>query len=147
MTPDKGLFIAGRWQGGEGTVERRNPSNTYDVVGAFAQARFSQLDEAIAAATLASKWWAAGIQKRHDVLMAIGLAAAIMTRRLARPNHFRANLRAGGVMVNLPAAGTDYHVPFGGREASSFSPREQGSFAAEFYTTVKTAYTAEGTPE
>jgi acyl-CoA reductase-like NAD-dependent aldehyde dehydrogenase len=48
---------------------------------------------------------------------------------------------AGMVMVNLPTAGVDPHVPFGGRKGSSFGPREQGSYAAEFYTTVKTAYT------
>lgn len=76
-----------------------------------------------------------------------GLTAGIMTRSLARASHFRANMRAGCVMVNLPTAGTDYHVPFGGRGASSYGPREQGSYAAEFYTTVKTAYVAAGTPE
>ncbi len=76
-----------------------------------------------------------------------GLTAGIMTRSLARANHFRANARAGCVMVNLPTAGTDYHVPFGGRGASSHGPREQGRYAAEFYTTVKTAYTAAGEPE
>ncbi|WP_425044285.1 aldehyde dehydrogenase family protein [Primorskyibacter sp. S87] len=76
-----------------------------------------------------------------------GLTAGIMTRSLARASHFRANMRAGCVMVNLPTAGTDYHVPFGGRGASSYGPREQGSYAAEFYTTVKTAYVAAGAPE
>jgi len=76
-----------------------------------------------------------------------GLTAGIMTRSLARASHFRANMRAGCVMVNLPTAGTDYHVPFGGRGASSFGPREQGSYAVEFYTTVKTAYVAAGVPE
>lgn len=76
-----------------------------------------------------------------------GLTAGIMTRSLARANHFRANAKAGCVMVNLPTAGTDYHVPFGGRGASSHGPREQGRYAAEFYTTVKTAYTAVGVPE
>lgn len=69
-----------------------------------------------------------------------GLTAGIMTSSLARANHFRANMRAGTVMVNLPTAGTDYHVPFGGRGASSFGPREQGQYAVEFYTAVKTAY-------
>ncbi len=43
-------------------------------------------------------------------------------------------------MVNLPTAGVDFHVPFGGRKDSSYGPREQGSHAAEFYTTVKTGY-------
>ena len=76
-----------------------------------------------------------------------GLTAGIMTRSLARASHFRANMRAGCVMVNLPTAGTDYHVPFGGRGASSQGPREQGQYAAEFYTTVKTAYVAAGVPE
>ena len=76
-----------------------------------------------------------------------GLTAGIMTRSLARASHFRANMRAGCVMVNLPTAGTDYHVPFGGRGASSYGPREQGTYAAEFYTTMKTAYVAAGAPE
>lgn len=76
-----------------------------------------------------------------------GLTAGIMTRSLARAAHFRANMRAGCVMVNLPTAGTDYHVPFGGRGNSSFGPREQGRYAAEFFTTVKTAYMAAGEPE
>lgn len=76
-----------------------------------------------------------------------GLTAGIMTTNLARANHFRANMRAGCVMVNLPTAGTDYHVPFGGRGSSSFGAREQGRYAAEFYTTVKTAYVAAGAPE
>jgi len=75
-----------------------------------------------------------------------GLTAGIMTRDLARATHFRRNACAGCVMVNLPTAGTDYHVPFGGRGASSYGPREQGRYAEEFYTTVKTAYIHSGTP-
>ena len=47
-------------------------------------------------------------------------------------------------MVNLPTAGVDYHVPFGGRKGSSYGPREQGAYAREFYTTVKTSYTFDG---
>jgi aldehyde dehydrogenase (NAD+) len=76
-----------------------------------------------------------------------GLTAGIMTRSLARASHFRRYMRAGCVMVNLPTAGTDYHVPFGGRGASSYGPREQGRYAAEFYTTVKTSYVAAGEPK
>ena len=75
-----------------------------------------------------------------------GLTAGIMTQSLARASHFRANARAGTLMVNLPTAGTDYHVPFGGLGASSFGPREQGQYAVEFYTSVKTTYVAAGTP-
>ncbi len=44
------------------------------------------------------------------------------------------------VMVNLPTAGVDYHVPFGGRKDSSYGPREQGYAASDFYTTQKTSY-------
>ncbi len=57
------------------------------------------------------------------------------------PSHFKRNIEAGMVMVNLPTAGVDYHVPFGGRKGSSLGAREQGRYAVEFYTTVKTAYT------
>ncbi len=76
-----------------------------------------------------------------------GLTSGIVTRSLARANHFRRNAQTGCVMVNLPTAGTDYHVPFGGRGDSSYGSREQGTYAAEFYTTVKTAYISAGNPE
>lgn len=75
-----------------------------------------------------------------------GLTAGIITSSLARATHFRRNVRTGCVMVNLPTAGTDYHVPFGGRKNSSFGSREQGAYAAEFYTHVKTAYIYSGAP-
>ncbi len=76
-----------------------------------------------------------------------GLTSGIITRSLARANHFRRNARTGCVMVNLPTAGTDYHVPFGGRGNSSYGPREQGRYAVEFYTAVKTAYIYAGAPD
>ena len=69
-----------------------------------------------------------------------GLCAGICTRSLKHANDFRRNAEAGMVMVNLPTAGVDYHVPFGGRKGSSYGQREQGRYAAEFYTIVKTAY-------
>jgi aldehyde dehydrogenase (NAD+) len=70
-----------------------------------------------------------------------GLCAGICTTSLKHATHFKRHAQAGMVMVNLPTAGVDYHVPFGGRKASSHGAREQGRYAAEFYTTVKTAYT------
>lgn len=76
-----------------------------------------------------------------------GLTSGIVTRSLARATDFRRKARTGVVTVNLPTAGTDYHVPFGGRGDSSYGPREQGKAAAEFYTTVKTAYVSSGSPE
>ena len=76
-----------------------------------------------------------------------GLTSGIVTRSLARATRFRREARTGCVMVNLPTAGTDYHVPFGGRGESSYGPREQGRYAKEFYTTVKTAYIGAGSPE
>jgi len=69
-----------------------------------------------------------------------GLSSGIATTSLKHATHFKRNAEAGMVMVNLPTAGVDYHVPFGGRKGSSYGPREQGRYAAEFYTTVKTAY-------
>ena len=69
-----------------------------------------------------------------------GLTAGIITRSLATATDFKKRAVSGCVMVNLPTAGTDYHVPFGGRKNSSFGPREQGQYAREFYTTVKTTY-------
>jgi alpha-ketoglutaric semialdehyde dehydrogenase len=88
--------------------------------------------------------------KDYDEALAIandtefGLAAGICTTSLKYASHFKRNSEAGMVMVNLPTAGVDYHVPFGGRKGSSYGPREQGSYAREFYTIVKTAYTYPG---
>jgi len=73
-----------------------------------------------------------------------GLCAGIVTTSLKHASHFKRNAQAGMVMVNLPTAGVDYHVPFGGRKGSSYGAREQGAYAREFYTTVKTAYTYPG---
>lgn len=70
-----------------------------------------------------------------------GLSAGIATQSLKFATHFKQNAEAGMVMVNLPTAGVDFHVPFGGRKRSSYGPREQGRYAAEFFTTVKTSYT------
>ncbi|MBS0419184.1 MAG: aldehyde dehydrogenase family protein [Proteobacteria bacterium] len=69
-----------------------------------------------------------------------GLSAGIVTTSLKYARHFQHNIRAGMVMVNLPTAGVDYHVPFGGTRRSSYGAREQGFAAVEFYTQVKTAY-------
>jgi len=88
--------------------------------------------------------------KDYDEALAIandtefGLAAGICTTSLKYSSHFKRNSEAGMVMVNLPTAGVDYHVPFGGRKGSSYGAREQGSYAREFYTIVKTAYTFPG---
>jgi aldehyde dehydrogenase (NAD+) len=71
-----------------------------------------------------------------------GLCAGICTTSLKLSTHFKRNADAGMVMVNLPTAGVDYHVPFGGRKGSSYGAREQGRYAVEFYTTVKTSYTS-----
>jgi acyl-CoA reductase-like NAD-dependent aldehyde dehydrogenase len=71
-----------------------------------------------------------------------GLSSGICTTSLKYATHFKRNAEAGMVMVNLPTAGVDFHVPFGGRKGSSYGPREQGRYAAEFFTTVKTAYSA-----
>ncbi len=84
--------------------------------------------------------------KGYDEALAVandtdfGLSAGICTTSLKYARDFQRNSEAGLTMVNLPTAGLDYHVPFGGRKASSYGVREQGSYAAEFYTIVKTSY-------
>ncbi len=69
-----------------------------------------------------------------------GLCAGICTNSLKHAMHFRRHAEVGMTMVNLPTAGVDFHVPFGGRKGSGYGPREQGRHAAEFYTQVKTGY-------
>ena len=85
--------------------------------------------------------------KDYDEALAVandtdfGLSAGIVTTSLKSASHFKRASQAGMIMVNLPTAGVDYHVPFGGRKGSSYGPREQGRYAQEFFTVVKTAYT------
>jgi len=85
--------------------------------------------------------------KDYDEALAVandtpfGLSSGICTTSLKHATHYKRNAEAGMVMVNLPTAGVDFHVPFGGRKGSSYGSREQGKYAAEFFTTVKTAYT------
>jgi len=86
--------------------------------------------------------------KDYDEALAVanatqyGLSSGIATTSLKHASHFKRNSTSGLVMVNQPTAGLDYHVPFGGRKKSSYGPREQGSYAKDFYTVLKTAYTA-----
>ncbi len=86
--------------------------------------------------------------KNYDEALAVandtpfGLSSGIVTTSLKHASHFKRNTQSGLVMVNLPTAGLDYHVPFGGRKKSSYGPREQGTYAREFYTIVKTTYVA-----
>lgn len=88
--------------------------------------------------------------KDYDEALAVandtpfGLSSGICTGSLKHASHFRRHSAAGMVMVNLPTAGVDFHSPFGGRKGSSFGPREQGAYAREFYTSVKTSYTDAG---
>jgi aldehyde dehydrogenase (NAD+) len=92
------------------------------------------------ASVLAADDYDEALQLANDT--PFGLSAGIVTSSLKHAAHFRRNSQAGMVMVNLPTAGVDYHVPFGGRKGSSYGPREQGRYAVEFFTTVKTAYVA-----
>ncbi len=101
--------------------------NREEIFGpAAAVIRVADLDEAIAVA--------------NDT--AFGLVAGVCTTSLRSAARFKREAQTGMVMVNLPTAGVDYHVPFGGRKGSSYGPREQGRYAREFYTAVKTAYVA-----
>ena len=137
--------------------ENINPSDTGDIVWAFAcgrrlelaqpgfypePARFTEAgnDMTIAREEIFGPVaWVIRVRDDEEALSAandteFGLSAGICTTSLKHASHFRANAEAGMVMVSLPTAGVDYHVPFGGRKGSSYGARE-------FHTTVKTSYT------
>lgn len=108
-------------------TESRNDMriNREEVFGPFATIiRFDDFDEALALANDTD----------------YGLSSGICTTSHKYANHFRLGIRSGLTMVNLPTAGLDYHVPFGGVKGSSYGQREQGTYAVDFYTNVKTAY-------
>ena len=121
--PTEGFFMAPALVTGTAADMRINREEVFGPVASVL--RVADYDAALAAA--------------NDT--EFGLSAGICTQSLKHATHFKANAQAGMVMVNLPTAGVDYHVPFGGTKGSSFGSREQGRHAAEFYTTVKTAYT------
>ena len=121
--PTKGFFMAPALVAGTTADMRINREEVFGPVASVI--RVADYDEALAAV--------------NDT--EFGLSAGICTQPLGYATHFKAHSQAGMVMVNLPTAGVDYHVPFGGTKGSSFGSREQGRHAAEFYTTVKTAYT------
>ncbi|MBI2262397.1 MAG: aldehyde dehydrogenase family protein [Caulobacterales bacterium] len=99
--------------------------NTEEVFGPVASTiRVKDYEEALAVAN--------GVE--------FGLSAGIVTRSLKHARDFQRRARAGMTMVNLPTAGVDYHVPFGGSKKSSYGAREQGFAAVEFFTQTKTAY-------
>ena len=128
--------------GGE-TIERENPGFYLQptlFTEATNQMRISR-DEIFGpvASVIRVKDYEEALSVANDT--PFGLSAGIATTSLKHATHFKRNSEAGMVMVNLPTAGVDFHVPFGGRKASSFGSREQGKYAAEFFTVVKTAYT------
>jgi aldehyde dehydrogenase (NAD+) len=69
-----------------------------------------------------------------------GLSAAIVSRDLTRVHQFINRIEAGLITVNLPSAGVEYQLPFGGTKESSFGMREQGPLALDFYTESRTVY-------
>ena len=72
--------------------------------------------------------------------VAFGLSASIQTQNVSRIFDYVQKIEAGLLTVNLPSAGVEYQLPFGGTKDSSFGPKEQGPAALDFYTDYKTVY-------
>ena len=69
-----------------------------------------------------------------------GLSSSIQTTSLSRTFEYIYRAEAGLLTVNLPSAGVEYQLPFGGTKDSSFGPKEQGPAAFDFYSDYKTIY-------
>lgn len=69
-----------------------------------------------------------------------GLSASIISKDLTRVHKFINGIEAGLITVNLPTAGVEYQLPFGGTKESSFGMREQGPQALDFYSETRTVY-------
>ena len=67
-----------------------------------------------------------------------GLTAGIATRSLRYTYEFIARSEAGLANVNVPTAGLEFQVPFGGNKESGVGGREQGPAALDFYSSWKT---------
>jgi acyl-CoA reductase-like NAD-dependent aldehyde dehydrogenase len=149
LTKDVSYVEIARKEGGRlvegGAVLERSRKGFY-----FAPALFTETDNAMRLNTEEVFGPVAGVirVKNFDEALAtanatpFGLCAGICTTSLRLARAFTRHAQAGMVMVNLPTAGVDYHVPFGGKKGSSYGTREQGRYAIEFYTTVKTCYVA-----
>ncbi len=72
--------------------------------------------------------------------IAFGLSASLQTQNVSRIFDYVQKIEAGLLTVNLPSAGVEYQLPFGGTKDSSFGPKEQGPAALDFYTDYKTVY-------
>jgi aldehyde dehydrogenase (NAD+) len=70
----------------------------------------------------------------------LGLSASIQTTNVSRVFEYVYQMQAGLLTVNLPSAGVEYQLPFGGTKDSSFGPKEQGPAALDFYSDYKTVY-------
>jgi aldehyde dehydrogenase (NAD+) len=70
----------------------------------------------------------------------LGLSASIQTTNVSRVFEYIYQMQAGLLTVNLPSAGVEYQLPFGGTKDSSFGPKEQGPAALDFYSDYKTVY-------
>jgi len=122
--PDEGFYLSPALAIGTKSSDTINQEEVFGPVASVI--RVGDVDEAI--------------QVANDT--PFGLTSGIYTRSLNAATRFRQESTAGMVMVNLPTAGVDYHVPFGGRRGSSYGPREQGRGARDFYTSTKTSYVA-----
>ncbi len=120
--PTEGFFMAPALLVEAGNTMRHNREEIFGPVASVI--RVADFDEALTTA--------------NDT--EFGLASGICTTSLRKATAFKHQSVAGMVMINLPTAGVDYHVPFGGRKASSYGSREQGKHAQDFYTVLKTAY-------
>ncbi len=69
-----------------------------------------------------------------------GLSASVQTSNVSRVFDFVYGMEAGLLTVNLPSAGVEYQLPFGGTKDSSFGSKEQGPAAFDFYSDYKTIY-------
>jgi aldehyde dehydrogenase (NAD+) len=69
-----------------------------------------------------------------------GLSASLQTTNVSRVFEYVHRMQAGLLTVNLPSAGVEYQLPFGGTKDSSFGPKEQGPAALDFYSDYKTVY-------
>jgi aldehyde dehydrogenase (NAD+) len=89
-------------------------------------------------ALMSVKDFDAAIQIANNVKF--GLSASLLTNQLNKVFNYINRIEAGLIIVNLPSAGVEYQLPFGGTKASSTGHREQGSVAIDFYSELRTVY-------
>ena len=78
----------------------------------------------LVATVIRVKYYEVALATANDT--GFGWSSGIVTTSLKYSSHFKRHIQSGVASVNVPTAGVDYHVPFGGIKSSVCKIQDQG---------------------